>query len=119
MAQGASGCRCLDFQGRLQGPELFRVLPVRRRISAYLCEQQPRKNAPIFTLFHELAHLLFHTSGIDLLTDDFIQRLPADERRIEIICNRFAAEFLVPERAFNAAFEGRPPTEATAEHLAE
>lgn len=77
------------------------------------------KTRQIFTLFHELAHLLFHTSGIDLLTDDFIQRLPADERRIEIICNRFAAEFLVPERAFNAAFEGRPPTEATAEHLAE
>jgi Zn-dependent peptidase ImmA (M78 family)/transcriptional regulator with XRE-family HTH domain len=77
------------------------------------------KTRQIFTLFHELAHLLFHTSGIDLLTDDFIQRLPADDRRIETICNRFAAEFLVPETAFNIAFEGRPPTEATAEHLAD
>ena len=34
------------------------------------------KTRQIFTLFHELAHLLFHTSGIDLLIDDFIQRLP-------------------------------------------
>jgi len=77
------------------------------------------KTRQIFTLFHELAHLLFHTSGIDMLTDDFIQRLPADERRIEITCNRFAAEFLLPESVFNAALEGRPPTGATAEHLAD
>ena len=63
------------------------------------------KTRQIFTLFHELAHLLFHTSGIDTLTDDFIQRLPVDERRIEIICNRFAAEFLVPEDDFDAALK--------------
>lgn len=77
------------------------------------------KTRQIFTLFHELAHLLFHTSGIDTLTDDFIQRLPDDAKRIETVCNSFAAEFLLPEQAFNAAFEGRPPTEATAEYLAD
>ncbi|MGE3541691.1 MAG: ImmA/IrrE family metallo-endopeptidase [Candidatus Tectimicrobiota bacterium] len=77
------------------------------------------KTRQIFTLFHELAHLLFHTSGIDTLTDDFIQRLPDDDQRIEIICNRFAAEFLVPEDAFGAAREGHPPTEETATHLAQ
>jgi len=76
------------------------------------------KTRQIFTLFHELAHLLFHTSGIDLLTDDFIQRLPVDAQKIEIVCNRFAAEFLVPEHAFDAAFGARSPTEATAEYLA-
>src|SRR6266404_2917385 len=68
------------------------------------------KTRQIFTLFHELAHILFHTSGIDLLTDDFIQRLPDDAKKIEIICNRFAAEFLLPESDFETAFEGRPPT---------
>lgn len=77
------------------------------------------KTRQIFTLFHELAHILFHTSGIDLLTDDFIQRLPEDAQRIEIICNRFAAEFLLPEDVFEAAFAGRPPTEGTAEYLAD
>ena len=77
------------------------------------------KTRQIFTLFHELAHILFHTSGIDLLTDDFIQRLPDDAKKIEIICNRFAAEFLLPESDFETAFEGRPPAEATAEHLAD
>ena len=77
------------------------------------------KTRQIFTLFHELAHILFHTSGIDLLTDDFIQRLPDDAKKIEIICNRFAAEFLVPENDFETALERRPPTEASAEHLAD
>jgi Zn-dependent peptidase ImmA (M78 family) len=77
------------------------------------------KTRQIFTLFHELAHILFHTSGIDVLTDDFMQRLPADAQRIEIICNRFAAEFLLPENVFETAFAGRPPTEATAEDLAD
>ncbi len=76
------------------------------------------KTRQIFTLFHELAHLLFHTSGIDAENDEFIETLHGDARRIEIICNRFAAEFLAPEDAFEAAFAGQPPTEATAEVLA-
>ena len=59
------------------------------------------KNRQIFTLFHELAHLLFHTSGLDLLSDDFIDRLPPNEQKIEIICNKFAAEFLLPDAIFS------------------
>jgi Zn-dependent peptidase ImmA (M78 family) len=76
------------------------------------------KTRQIFTLFHELAHLLFHTSGIDTLGDEYIPGLPVRARRIEILCNRFAAEFLVPETAFRAAFSGREASEETAEFLA-
>jgi Zn-dependent peptidase ImmA (M78 family) len=76
------------------------------------------KTRQIFTLFHELAHLLFHTSGVDTLDDDYIAALRQDEKRIEIICNRLAARLLVPEDVFDRAFSGRPATEATAEGLA-
>lgn len=76
------------------------------------------KTRQIFTLFHELAHLLFHTSGVDTPTDDYIDDLPPDERSIEIICNRMAARLLVPEAAFERAFAGKAPTEATAAELA-
>jgi Zn-dependent peptidase ImmA (M78 family) len=76
------------------------------------------KTRQIFTLFHELAHLLFHTSGVDTLSDDYIPQLPDEAQRIELICNRFAARFLVPEAAFEAAFAGREPSEDTAEELA-
>jgi Zn-dependent peptidase ImmA (M78 family) len=76
------------------------------------------KTRQIFTLFHELGHLLFHTSGIDPLDDGYVERLPDRPRHIEVLCNRFAAQFLVPEKAFEAVFAGRRPTEQTAEMLA-
>ena len=76
------------------------------------------KTRQIFTLFHELAHLLFHTSGIDTIHDEYIRALTDEPKRIEILCNRFAAEFLLPERAFNSAVRGLPATEATAEAVA-
>jgi Zn-dependent peptidase ImmA (M78 family) len=71
-----------------------------------------------FTLFHELAHLIFHTSGIDTLSDEYIPALPDRSRRIEILCNRFAAEFLVPEAAFAAAIAGKDASEELAESIA-
>ena len=76
------------------------------------------KTRQIFTLFHELGHLLFHTSGIDPLDDQYVERLPERPRHIEVLCNRFAAQFLVPEKAFEAAFAGQRPTDRTAEILA-
>ncbi len=54
----------------------------------------------IFTLFHELAHLLFKTGGIDTKIEDYLDYLDGDEERIEIICNSFAGEFLVPSEHF-------------------
>jgi Zn-dependent peptidase ImmA (M78 family) len=78
------------------------------------------KTRQIFTLFHELAHLLFHTSGVDTVEDRYIPNLPEQQKRIEILCNRFAAAFLVPEAAFRHEFAkaGRDPSERTAEVLA-
>jgi len=61
------------------------------------------KNRQIFTLFHELAHLLMHTGGVDTRHDDYIEYLAGNNRRIEILCNKFAAEFLVPSGGFSSA----------------
>jgi Zn-dependent peptidase ImmA (M78 family) len=77
------------------------------------------KTRQIFTLFHELAHLLFHTSGVDRTGDGFVDELAGDDRRIEIICNRMAACLLVPEKTFDEIFASKPPTEATALELAQ
>jgi Zn-dependent peptidase ImmA (M78 family) len=76
------------------------------------------KTRQIFTLFHELGHLLFRTSGIDPLDDQYVERLPERPRHIEVLCNRFAAQFLLPEKAFEAAFAGQRPNEQTADMLA-
>jgi Zn-dependent peptidase ImmA (M78 family) len=77
------------------------------------------KTRQSFTLFHELAHLLFHTSGIDTEEDRYIPRLADQQRRIEILCNQFAAEFLVPADAFRAAMAGRDHSQRSAEIVAQ
>lgn len=50
----------------------------------------------IFTLFHELCHIIIKTSGIDKSNDDYINKLEQDKRKLEMICNMFAGKFLVP-----------------------
>ena len=60
------------------------------------------KNRQIFTLFHELAHLIFKTSGVDKVTNDYIGELTREQRKIEVLCNKFASVFLVPEERFKS-----------------
>lgn len=64
------------------------------------------KSRQIFTLFHELGHLLFHTSGIDIVDDLFINHLDGTEQRIEIICNDLAARVLVPDDVLDQMLRG-------------
>jgi Zn-dependent peptidase ImmA (M78 family)/transcriptional regulator with XRE-family HTH domain len=52
----------------------------------------------VFTLFHELIHLILRTGGIDKENDTFIRQIHGDNRKIEILCNRFVGEFLVPAK---------------------
>lgn len=61
----------------------------------YLNNSQP-KIRQIFTLFHELAHILFRTGGVDFRNNDFVQRMSGDNKRVEVFCNKFAGEILVP-----------------------
>lgn len=57
-----------------------------------------------FTLFHELAHLLFDFNHIERLDDrHYLTALSGADRAAEIACNRFAGEFLVPSDEFRAA----------------
>lgn len=61
------------------------------------------KRRQIFTLFHEIAHLLFRTGGIDKTRDlSFLKTL--EDNHVEVLCNKFAAEFLVPAKHFKDNF---------------
>lgn len=52
-----------------------------------------------FSLFHELAHLLMNTSGIEYRGHPG-SRSTDDSRRLEVFCNQFASSFLVPMEDF-------------------
>jgi Zn-dependent peptidase ImmA (M78 family)/transcriptional regulator with XRE-family HTH domain len=58
------------------------------------------KSRQIFTILHELAHLLVHTGGMTLRDDTFIAALHGEERQIEVFCNAFAAHVLLPDSDF-------------------
>lgn len=68
----------------------------------------------IFTLFHELAHLLVHESGITKQDDSYIDKLHGHSRQVEVFCNRLAAELLLPSSALKATLRtyDRPDEEA-------
>ncbi|SRR6266545_1258134 len=63
------------------------------------------KTRQVFSLFHELAHLLFHINGISKFDTTYIARLPPPERRIEQFCNALAAELLMPSADFDAQLD--------------
>ena len=59
------------------------------------------KNRQIFSIFHELAHILMSDSGIT--KDDYINKfyLFGELGKIETFCNKFSNEFLFPAEEFN------------------
>ena len=54
-------------------------------------------SARIFTIFHEVAHLIFQTSGITTISEQVGFRNKQGEE-IEIFCNKFSADVLVPRK---------------------
>ncbi len=75
------------------------------------------KTRQIFTLFHELAHLLFRNSWIEK-ENGFSSKLSVSGQREETLCNRLAAEFLVPNDLLRRSLEQHSNMKAQAELLA-
>ena len=54
------------------------------------------KNRQVFSLFHELAHVLLRVNGLSEFDPKYIDELPPENRSVEVYCNALAAEILVP-----------------------
>lgn len=54
----------------------------------------------IFTLAHEVAHIILGVDGVTDLDERYMPTLGDEDRRLEIRCNAIAAEILVPSQAF-------------------
>jgi Zn-dependent peptidase ImmA (M78 family)/transcriptional regulator with XRE-family HTH domain len=58
------------------------------------------KTRQIFSMLHELAHLLLSVNGLSKFDPGYIDHLPQAERKIERFCNAIAAEVLIPAADF-------------------
>jgi Zn-dependent peptidase ImmA (M78 family) len=58
------------------------------------------KARQIFSIFHELAHLLRKSGGVDFLQETFSDRANPNYYLVEQKCNEFAGEFLFPTALF-------------------
>lgn len=54
----------------------------------------------IFTLAHELGHILYEKNGITDIDETYISYMNIYDKNIESKCNRFATEYLVPKQYF-------------------
>ncbi|MDR3448754.1 MAG: XRE family transcriptional regulator [Alphaproteobacteria bacterium] len=64
------------------------------------------KTRQVFSLLHELAHVLFMRDGISTFDETRIEGLPVQDKTIERFCNAIAAEVLVPMADFRAQIRG-------------
>ena len=71
----------------------------------------------VFTLFHELWHLLYRSGGIDFRSRQATLSFRGYYLDVEVSCNRFANEFLVPPKVLDVL--GLEISEARFEELAE
>lgn len=75
------------------------------------------KTRQIFSLLHELSHILLSIEGMSKFDKSYIDRLPVDAKKIERFCNALAAEVLMPSEDFREqtsllprSVEGLPDT---------
>lgn len=76
------------------------------------------KSRQVFTLFHELAHLLFQTSGIDHTENFDMGDITRENYRLEISCNEFSGRFLVPDAQFDEIVDNEYSTVHDAHEIA-
>jgi Zn-dependent peptidase ImmA (M78 family) len=90
----------------LRGVFIFKHTFKQREISGFclnhnefpvvMVNNSTTKTRQIFSLLHELAHILFRRNGISAFDETRIDSLPSPDRAIERFCNAIAAEVLVP-----------------------
>ena len=76
------------------------------------------KTRQLFSLFHELAHILLGTAGVTKVDDRYVFRLGGQSKAVEVFCNRFSAELLVPSDDFDQRLVPAIPVENLVDALA-
>ena len=107
------------FKGAFRAPNVFGFCIYEEEFPIIYVNNTSAKARQIFTLFHELSHLVFRTSGIDTASEEVFNRMPSDKREIEVLCNNLAAQVLLPQKEFEVALAGMSPNRDAASELAD
>ena len=85
----------LVFQmSRIESEEVRGFSIADRPLPVIASNRKETENGRIFTLFHELTHVLLRAESLCDLSEDI--RLPPERRRVEIFCNHVAGAALAP-----------------------
>jgi Zn-dependent peptidase ImmA (M78 family) len=84
-----------------------------------LINNSTTKTRQVFSLLHELTHVLCDRNGISRFDNRGIENLPLPDRVIERFCNTLAGEILVPSDDFLPASRNFVPETATDGQFAE
>jgi Zn-dependent peptidase ImmA (M78 family)/DNA-binding XRE family transcriptional regulator len=88
--------------------EDVRAFSIYSDISVIVLNEGDKPSIKLFSLFHEICHLLKNNAGICSL------EIEQQDQGIEFFCNRFAAEFLVPSDDFINEVEKLKPIDEVA-----
>jgi len=83
-----------------------------------LINNSTTKTRQVFSLLHELAHVLCDRSGISRFDNRGIDELPQPDRAVERFCNALAGEILVPVADFAVVAGAFAPEKASDEQFA-
>ncbi|ADJ26463.1 protein of unknown function DUF955 [Dehalogenimonas lykanthroporepellens BL-DC-9] len=98
-------------------PLVFRGLALSDKIAPMIVvNANDSQTARLFTLIHELCHIFIGESGISNW-NSIDSQLQENQLSNEILCDRTAAEFLVPEIEFKEALSQIPPSLKTEDSI--
>ena len=93
--------------------EDVRAFSLNLELSVIVLNESDEPQVKLFSLFHELAHLLKHGGGICSID------ISEDQFEVEKFCNKFAAEFLVPSEDLITKLKNRTLSDREISELAE
>lgn len=95
-------CGVFVFKAAFKQKDISGFCLVDEHLPIVYLNNSTTKTRQIFSLMHELAHLLFQMNGLSKFDTSYIDQLPKREKEVERFCNAIAAEVLIPGWDFDA-----------------
>lgn len=112
--KATEGCGVFIFKAAFKQKDISGFCLMDEHLPVIYLNNSTTKTRQIFSLLHELAHLLLSMNGLSKLDASYIDQLPRREREIERFCNAIAAEVLIPGRDFATQITQFPANVETA-----